>query len=157
MSDENCRYEARVLAARRSGRWEPELAQHLDTCPACVELTEVANLIGGLGSVPEGAPLPDPDVLWIRAQIEARQDAALKALRMSTLRRMLRNGGVAAAAAWLLVDAVEAEGPRFDALAGALTDPVFNAALSAALALGIAALLLGRSLITARLRDLGLL
>jgi hypothetical protein len=115
----------------------------------------VEEQVRSLGSLPHAPAPPDPDLLWMRAQILAREEAALTALRNATLARTLRYGLVAAGGAWLL-----AEGAGIDTWLQAM---VSTASVTAAIlaAFGAAALLsglvLGRSFVAERLRDLGLL
>ena len=126
---------------------------------------EVASWMRSVGTLATTTPLPDPDVLWLRAQIAARQEAAARALWMSTLRQVLRYGAVCAGAAWLMLDSVarqESALAIWEELRAALpADPVQNVAISSVVALATAlvvgGLILGRSLVSRRLRDLGLL
>ena len=128
------------------------------------EVSEVSELIRSLGSDANLPPLPDPDRLWVLAQIAAEEQVAARALRMATLRQALRYGLPAAGAVWLFLEVLETEGPGLDAgiqtLASLSADPV-NVAISALAALAAAlltgGLVLGRSLVVQRLRDFGLL
>jgi hypothetical protein len=95
---------------------------------------EVSELLRSLGTLPRAPALPDPGVLFLRAQIAARQEAAAQALWMATLRRVVRYGLVCAGAAWLLLDAATG----WDGAVAALYANPVNAALAALLALGAA-------------------
>ena len=114
----------------------------------------VEQQVRGLASLPH-APAPlDPDLLWMRAQILVREDAALTALRNATVARTLRCGLVAAGSAWLLTEAgLDAWLQSTVSMASITTATL--AAFGAALLLS--ALVLGRSFVAQRLRDLGLL
>lgn len=115
----------------------------------------VGEQVRSLGSLPHAPALPDPDLLWMRAQILAREEAALIALRNATLARTLRYGLVATGGAWLL-----AEGAGLDAwLQAALSTASVTTATLAAFgaAVLLSGLVLGRSFVAQRLRDLGLL
>jgi hypothetical protein len=126
---------------------------------------EVSDCMRSLGSLPGNTPLPDPDVLWLRARIAARQEAVAKALWRSIVRRVLFYGLVCAGAAWLMLDSALWQGAGLvawdEAYARLSADPVLTAAISSAVALGtaflIAASVFGRSLVARRLRYLGLL
>jgi hypothetical protein len=110
--------------------------------------------VRSLGSLAHAPALPDPDLLWMRAQILAREDAELRALRNATLARMLRYGLVAAGGAWLFTEAgldVWLQSTLSMASITTATLAAFGAALL------LSALLLGRSFVAQRLRDLGLL
>jgi len=125
------------------------------------EIAAVREWLEGFGSLADAPPLPDPDWLWACAQISAREDAAAKALRMS----MLQYGAVGAGAAWLLFDALETVQPGIEVWAAAIAevaaDPLVNVAISAlaasAIALVTGGIVLLRSFMARRLRDLGLL
>ncbi len=114
----------------------------------------VEQQVRSLGSLPHAPAPPDPDLLWMRAQILAREDAALKALRNATLARALRYGLVAAGGAWLLTEAGLDAWLQSTLLMASITTATL-AAFGAALLLS--ALVLGRSFVAQRLRDLGLL
>jgi hypothetical protein len=165
MPNDACAFEAAVHAARRSGRWEPELLEHLRECPVCTEVSEVSGWIQGLGPQPNAPALPDPDVIWVRARISASADAAARALRVATLRKTLRYGVPCAAAAWLLLDWMQTEGVGLRSWAQAIAylsaNPVTTVAISAlaalAAALVSAGLTVGRPMVARQLRDLGLL
>lgn len=121
--------------------------------------------IRSLGSLPSMPALPDPDRLWVLAQIAAGEEAAARALRRAALRRTLRYGLPTAAALWLFLDVLETEGSGLDAwvqtIASLSADPVVNVAISALAALAAAlltgGLILGRSLVARPLRYFGLL
>lgn len=114
----------------------------------------VEKQVGSLGTLPHAPALPDPDLLWIRAQILGRQEAAFAALRNAILARTLRYGLAAAGGTWLLADGVRLDAwLRSGSAAGVTTTAL--AAFGAALLLG--GLVLGRSFAAQRLRDLGLL
>jgi hypothetical protein len=129
------------------------------------DVADVARLVRGLGAVPGVPPLPDADVLWLRAQVAACQEAEARALWRAALRQALRCAGVAAAGAWLLWEWLTAERSGLDAwretLAMMAANPLLNVFMSAAAALGIAvlvaALAFGRPLVARRLRSLGLM
>ncbi len=114
----------------------------------------VDQQVRSLGSLAHAPALPDPDLLWMRAQILAREDAELRALRNATLARMLRYGLVAAGGAWLFTEAgldVWLQSTLSMASITTATLAAFGAALL------LSALVLGRSFVAQRLRDLGLL
>ncbi len=67
------RGESAVRAAH-TGRWSGELASHVEGCISCRESSRVARWLieraeaGDLRS----APLPDPNLIWLRAKIRER-------------------------------------------------------------------------------------
>lgn len=164
MSIESCPHEDRVLTARRSGRWDADLSQHVEHCRVCTEISAVSERMQRLASEPDAPALPDPDWLWLRARIAARESSAETALRRSTLRG-IAGCGLLAAGAWLWLDGIGTPGSGLEAwdrtFASVFADPVVAVGISMLAALGIAALtlglVLGRTLVAARLRYLGLL
>lgn len=126
---------------------------------------ELAQRLRSLATLASVASLPDPDVLWLRAQLAARQAAAARALWRSALRTTLRYGLVGAAAAWLfaagLTTAAAGSAAWQATLAALFDNPVRAAVISAAAALGapllIGGLVFGRAFVAQRLRYFGLL
>jgi hypothetical protein len=121
---------------------------------------EVAAWIRSLGPKPRAAALPDPDWIWLRARIAAREEAEARALRASTLRRTLLYGIPTALVVWLLLDWAQAIGLGPDAWARADVSLVYVAisalaALAGAVVTG--ALVFGTPRVASRLRYLGLL
>ena len=102
MRNETCAYETAVAAARRSGNWNEELEEHYRDCPSCREAGQVSEWVSSLAIPLNKTPLPDPDLLWIRARISAREKAANRLLWTSTFRQTVQHGFVSAGAAWLV-------------------------------------------------------
>ena len=79
-----CERAAEVLAAMTAGR-EPglaneELRQHADACESCREMvTVVSALRGERDHVRRTTTVPSAGLIWWRAQLRQRQQAALKA------------------------------------------------------------------------------
>jgi predicted anti-sigma-YlaC factor YlaD len=103
MQNETCPNETAVLEAERSGRWEASLAAHFESCPHCREAVRVAGwMVSMAAATAKHRPLPDPDLLWIKSQLFARQEAADRALQPLYLGETLARALVGAfAAAWL--------------------------------------------------------
>ena len=79
MSHKGCPQESDVARAVRSGEWSEPLQAHLRDCPVCRGVQESARWMQALGQASarqaqEG--LPDPQILWLRAQLSERQAAA---------------------------------------------------------------------------------
>ena len=60
-------------------------------------------------------PLPDPDLIWLRARILARAQEAERELWRTTYRKMLHYGLIAGGLAWLSMDVSKLEGVSLDA------------------------------------------
>jgi hypothetical protein len=84
MSHTSCPQESDVARAVRSGEWSEPLRAHLRDCAICRGVQESARWMQALGQTTareaqEG--LPDPQILWLRAQLSERQAAAERAHR----------------------------------------------------------------------------
>jgi hypothetical protein len=79
--DECCELETRVLDAAASGRWDPALLRHLDECSACADLALAAGVMKREALAGTEPDVPDAELVWWKAQVRARRDAAEKATR----------------------------------------------------------------------------
>ena len=81
MSHTRCSEESAVARAVRSGEWNESLDVHVRSCGTCHSVRQAAQWMQALApesqlGAREQTNLPDPQVLWLRAQISARQAAA---------------------------------------------------------------------------------
>jgi hypothetical protein len=94
MIEELCPMEASVLLARRTGQWTEIHERHLDDCLNCQELLKVAGFMNriadNLGRDPE---LPDPALVWLKAQWIEREERQRRYLARTALRRTLMQAG----------------------------------------------------------------
>jgi len=83
MKSISCAHEDAVAAAARTGKWTSELRAHRDGCMTCAELTlVVAALTADAEQLKDEAiPLPDPGVIWFRAQLAEREHMYRRATR----------------------------------------------------------------------------
>jgi hypothetical protein len=84
MSHTSCSEESAVARAIRSGEWNESLEAHVRSCGTCRSVRQAAEWMQALApesqlGAREQTNLPDPQVLWLRAQISARQAAAERA------------------------------------------------------------------------------
>jgi hypothetical protein len=85
-----CTREDDVLDALSSDRWpdraDQELRDHVASCEICADLVDVAGpiLVDREAATPEPR-IPSPAVMWWRAQMRARQEAAREAERPITV------------------------------------------------------------------------
>jgi hypothetical protein len=95
-----CDREAEVVRAARSGEWPEEVREHTRDCAECADAALVAAFLAREDLQP-GGPLPDPDRIWWKAQMQARRDAVKRATRPITFieKGALVLGGAAALAA----------------------------------------------------------
>lgn len=83
MKSQFCVHEDAVAAAATSGVWTPELRAHRDGCMTCAELTLVVAALAADAEqlADEVIPLPDPGVIWFRAQLAQREHNFRRATR----------------------------------------------------------------------------
>ena len=83
MSDTRCPYEEQVAEAARSGEWSSDLAAHRDGCMTCAEVTLVAAALVDDAEMlmDESLALPDPALIWMRAQLARREHDYQRATR----------------------------------------------------------------------------
>jgi hypothetical protein len=66
---EICPQEPMILAARRDGRRDDALTKHLENCASCQDADELAVLMRHMAAMPIEKPHPDPEVIWMMAQL----------------------------------------------------------------------------------------
>lgn len=82
-----CAREQDLLDAAAAGRWpdraDPELRAHVEACPICADVAEIALafLQDRDCARTEAPPVPPASVVWWKAQIRAREEAARMAAR----------------------------------------------------------------------------
>ena len=83
MNAKPCPYEDAVTAAASSGDWTPDLSAHRDGCMTCAELTlVVAALAADAENLSnESIALPDPNLIWMRSRLAAREQKFRRATR----------------------------------------------------------------------------
>jgi hypothetical protein len=90
MTRVECRHEADVLAAVSTNRWpgrvDAELRDHVATCDICTDVIAVVAAFDAETEAARGlARVPDSGIVWWKAQMRARQDAARAAARPITV------------------------------------------------------------------------
>jgi hypothetical protein len=109
VTSEYCEREQDVLDAVSSGRWparcDEELRAHVNVCVVCSDLAEVAAaVIEDRDAAWSHAHVPSAGIVWWRAQLRAREDAARAAGRPVAFIQ----GVAASVALWLIVSLVRA-------------------------------------------------
>jgi hypothetical protein len=85
----DCGRESEAFEAVWAGRW-PEgcddgFREHVADCPSCAEIVEVAVAFDeDRRLTPRSARVPESSVVWWKAQVRARQEAARAAVRPLT-------------------------------------------------------------------------
>jgi hypothetical protein len=74
----SCRYEPDVLRAAQEDRWPDALRTHLLQCDECVAAASVAPWMTRFSKISDREhPLPDPQLVYLKAQLlQATSDAA---------------------------------------------------------------------------------
>jgi hypothetical protein len=75
-----CEFESRVLDASFSGVFDADLLSHIEICAQCADLALVVGALGEAATTVDHDPLPDPQRIWLRAQINERRQAARRAV-----------------------------------------------------------------------------
>jgi hypothetical protein len=127
-SHQSCPHEDAIARAAASGEWSEELRAHRDGCLTCAELTLVTAALATDAEelLGDTRPLPDPDLIWVRAQLEEREEILKKATRGIAI---VQRVAIAAVAAVLLAfaptiwQAVSATATALQASAPALDVP----------------------------------
>jgi hypothetical protein len=86
MNHRNCSQETAVVRAVRTGEWNEALQAHVRECATCRSVQEAARWMQGVApqaSAQAEHDLPDPRVLWLRAQLSERQAAAERARKIA--------------------------------------------------------------------------
>jgi len=95
MSEEFCPMEASVLLARRTGQWSETLESHIADCSNCQELLNVAGFMNGIANnLGRDPALPDPVLVWLKAQWIEREERQRRYLARTAVRRTLMQAGV---------------------------------------------------------------
>ena len=81
----SCAHEQDVLDLVATEQWPhratPELAAHASACDVCRDVAMAAVAMADLRDAAPASPLPDARLVWYRAQVRARADAAHRAAR----------------------------------------------------------------------------
>jgi len=81
MNEHSCGEEQRVIAVLCAGSLDPETLGHARGCPVCSEVLVVAQFLRQSSQLAphEVSALPDPALIWRKAQVLARRKALHKA------------------------------------------------------------------------------
>lgn len=80
MGGRTCDKESAVRAMVRAGHDEPRLREHVARCEACRQTSDVTAWLIRFANLPvESERLPDPGLLWWKAQLLQRWDAQRRA------------------------------------------------------------------------------
>lgn len=131
MTTVECPREQDVVDALVSSRWpdrcDADLRRHAERCRVCADLVEIVNpLRDDMDTAWRQARIPSSAVMWWRAQMRARQEAAVQAARPVTIAYGV--GAVAAAA--IAIALLVAMAPWLQARLAGVDDGVVGAVWS---------------------------
>jgi hypothetical protein len=105
----SCENESLVLAAARSGTWTPELSSHLLKCSDCSDAVLVDDFLHNDAALTRAdASLPDPSLIWWKAQCARRNRAMSLAGRPVRAAQMIAYLAGLVALLWVAVPYSEA-------------------------------------------------
>jgi hypothetical protein len=94
---EPCRHEPQVRRAASENRWTDALREHVATCAECAAAAAAAPFMTRLAHLDERLrKLPDPAVVWLKAQLFRGNFVAARAARPLNIVQMMAYGIVAA-------------------------------------------------------------
>ena len=79
-----CEKEQAIYEALTEGRLDDSLEAHMKTCPVCSDIAVVTSFLqkeARTARVEARETLPSPDLIWWKAQMLSRRDAAERATR----------------------------------------------------------------------------
>ena len=100
---EPCRHETHVIRAASEDRWTEALREHVPTCAGCTAAVAAAPFMRRISRIDaRQRKLPDPAVLWLKAQLLRSSAIADRAMRPLNIAQMTAYAAVAAGWAALL-------------------------------------------------------
>ncbi len=86
MTDEVCPYEDSIAQAINTGQWNEDLRTHVTRCENCAEAVQMSFCMSNLaGRWRSAEPVPNPNLIWLKAQLAAQQQLEKRALRLAIL------------------------------------------------------------------------
>jgi hypothetical protein len=93
---EACRHEPQVRRAAAEDRWTEALREHVKTCADCAAAAAAAQFMNRLMRLDERPrSLPDPSVVWLKAQLLRGSAIAARAARPLNILQMIAYTAVA--------------------------------------------------------------
>jgi hypothetical protein len=110
MNPPDCEREQQILQAIRNGDASPDLVAHAQSCPVCSEVRRVAEFLQNETQLASNElnALPDPGLIWRKAQARAREKALAKATLPIRMMRTCALVLLIFAAPWLISQLVHA-------------------------------------------------
>jgi hypothetical protein len=124
MNASPCKYEQEVMTALRWGPFSYELQAHVAGCGECSEVISFAHCLQRDADSMNKIPIPDPDLVWRRALLRSRGEAAARAVRPIQWVVHASIAVLIAAVLWLMLGLPE--------WLGSLPEPVYTSSLHTA-------------------------
>jgi hypothetical protein len=145
MTEPHCEREGALVAAMRRGTLHADLLAHAGGCPVCSEVLLVAEFLReDSASFDRELAIPDPTVIWRKAQARAREKALARATLPIRIARTCAYALAILASPWIVLEFLRR--PSWFSSLGlqrlASTDGNWLAALTGTTLLGVAATLL---------------
>jgi hypothetical protein len=100
---EACRFEPQVVRATSDDRWTDALRMHVADCVDCAAAASIAPWMGDFARISDREHiLPDPAVLWLKAQLLRGSSEAARVTMPLTVAQLISYGVIAAGWAALL-------------------------------------------------------
>ncbi|MEA2491740.1 MAG: hypothetical protein QOH21_3532 [Acidobacteriota bacterium] len=101
---EACRFEPQVIRATSDDRWTDALRMHVADCVDCAAAASITPWMGDFARISDREHiLPDPAVLWLKAQLLRGSSEAARAALPLTIAQLISYGVIAAGWAALLM------------------------------------------------------
>jgi len=100
---ETCRHEPHVIRAASQNDWTEALRAHVATCADCTAAAAAAPFMRNIARIDSrDRKLPDPALLWLKAQLLRNTFIAERAMRPLNMLQMIAYSAVAAGWAGML-------------------------------------------------------
>lgn len=103
MKGTSCEKENLLLGALRSGAWTPEIRAHAQECPVCSDLALVDEFLQNEAGLTAPIALPEPSLVWWKAQIAIKKRAMGRATRPVQAAQVMACFVSAIALIWLVI------------------------------------------------------
>jgi hypothetical protein len=101
--NEACRFEPQIVRATQEDRWTDALRDHVADCVDCAAAASISPWMGEFARVSDREHLlPDPAVLWLKAQLLRGTHEAVRASLPLTVVQLIAHAVIAAGWAALL-------------------------------------------------------
>lgn len=105
MNRKACTEENAIVRSARTGRLDKLSQAHIQNCAGCRDAVQAVSYMVLVANLPGGESLPEPSLLWWRAELAQRQTQAQRAQRpllvIETLTAVISLIAIAGGFAWI--------------------------------------------------------